>query len=435
MINLKIILTLMALSVLLPSVHAQGGVCADITPEDYPSAFTKPKLIYADKIWAKYLERYRNWQGIPAIEITDGGRLWASWYAGPVQEGKRGNFIVLATSDDDGATWSPPVVVFDSSTFFNATSWDPSLWKDAQGNLFFSVTRSMELNKEKVGLTSWFFKAQNPEDPFTSWGEATLKAKGVALNKPTFLKNGNILQPVDVRHGKDGFTNLEWNISKDGGKTFEEYSKVPFSESAHKGFGNHDAKRKNFMCEHQLVERKDGTLWMLTRTVYGLAEASSKDGGKTWIDFKPYREKFCVNTRFYLGKLKSGNLILVANDHEKSRSNMTVFLSEDDGETWGYKLVLDERGAVSYPDATQSKEGYIYIAYDRGRYAPNEQEILFAKITEADIKAGKLVDPKSKLKQIINTLTGMGGGAKDNFECTPIEANYKDAIEKLKKKK
>lgn len=34
--------------------------------------------------------------------------------------------------------------------------------------------------------------------------------------------------------------------------------------------------------EHMIVERRDGTLWMLVRTGYGIGESFSEDGGKTW---------------------------------------------------------------------------------------------------------------------------------------------------------
>lgn len=47
----------------------------------------------------------RKYQGIPTIERAPNGRLWAAWYAGPVQE-DRYNYVVLATSSDDGRTWS-----------------------------------------------------------------------------------------------------------------------------------------------------------------------------------------------------------------------------------------------------------------------------------------------------------------------------------------
>ena len=88
-------------------------------------------------------------------------------------------------------------------------------------------------------------------------------------------------------------------------------------------------------------------------------------------------------------------------------------LSEDECKSWKYKLLLDERSNVSYPDAKEAEDGYIYITYDRerGGFLKNlndvyssAREILFAKITEDDIIRGELTDKGSKLKCIISKL-------------------------------
>ena len=95
------------------------------------------------------------------------------------------------------------------------------------------------------------------------------------------------------------------------------------------------------------------------------------------------------------------------------RNNLTALLSEDDGKTWPYKLLLDGRNDVSYPDAVEAADGYIYITYDRERGCFKEdlatamadaREILMAKITEKDILAGQLTDEGSFLQGIISKL-------------------------------
>ena len=92
---------------------------------------------------------------------------------------------------------------------------------------------------------------------------------------------------------------------------------------------------------------------------------------------------------------------------------MTALLSEDDGKTWPYSLLLDERDQVSYPDAMEAEDGFIYIVYDRERGCFKEslveacadaREILMAKITEKDILAGQLTDEGSFLQGIISKL-------------------------------
>lgn len=105
---------------------------------------------------------------------------------------------------------------------------------------------------------------------------------------------------------------------------------------------------------------------MLARTSYGIAQAESFDHGATWVNERPFTTERGVNTRFFLRKLKSGALLLVVNDTPRGRSHMTAMLSEDDGETWPHKLLLDECSRVSYPDGTEGSNGVLYITYDRG---------------------------------------------------------------------
>lgn len=62
--------------------------------------------------------------------------------------------------------------------------------------------------------------------------------------------------------------------------------------------------------------------------------------------------------------------------------------------------MLDSREEVSYPDAAWDAEGHIYIVYDRGRYT--DREILMARVTEADILAGRCVTAGSYLGKVIN---------------------------------
>jgi hypothetical protein len=77
-------------------------------------------------------------------------------------------------------------------------------------------------------------------------------------------------------------------------------------------------------------------------------------------------------------------------------------LSEDDGMTWKYKMTIDERSRVSYPDGVQAEDGTVYIIYDRERY--DAKEILMAVITEEDIRQGRCVTEKARLKMIVNKM-------------------------------
>ena len=57
-------------------------------------------------------------------------------------------------------------------------------------------------------------------------------------------------------------------------------------------------------------ERRDGSLWMLVRTLYGIGESTSTDGGRTWSEVAP-SDIGHVTSRFFIRRLDSGNLVLV----------------------------------------------------------------------------------------------------------------------------
>src|SRR5690606_32184674 len=100
----------------------------------------------------------------------------------------------------------------------------------------------------------------------------------------------------------------------------------------------------------------------------------------------------------------SGKILLIKhgetiNTHE-GRSKITAWLSSDEGESWQGGLMLDERTGISYPDGFQAPDGFIYISYDRNR--STDGEILFAKFTEEDILAKSLINPQSRLKNLIS---------------------------------
>ncbi|MGH9664495.1 MAG: hypothetical protein ACRD9L_08750, partial [Bryobacteraceae bacterium] len=101
---------------------AAGGGLSRVDP-----ALSAPSLQTAPG--SQYAESNRKFQGIPGIERTRNGRLWAVLYAGDTREGPQ-NYVLLTTSGDDGKTWSPARLVIDPPGFVRA--FDACLWKDPQ---------------------------------------------------------------------------------------------------------------------------------------------------------------------------------------------------------------------------------------------------------------------------------------------------------------
>ena len=88
----------------------------------------------------------------------------------------------------------------------------------------------------------------------------------------------------------------------------------------------------------------------------------------------------------------------------KGRSHLTAMLSEDDGQTWPYTLLLDERNDAAYPDAKEGADGYIYVTYDYERV--KQREILMARFTEEDVLAGYIKSPGGRLRMLVNQALG-----------------------------
>ncbi len=156
-----------------------------------------------------------------------------------------------------------------------------------------------------------------------------------------------------------------------------------------------------------LVERKDGGLWLLVRTRYGIGEAASKDGGKTWSEVADTGIPH-TDSRFFIRRLASGRLLLVRHNSpgpKLGRSHLAAFLSEDDGRTWDGGLMLDERAGVSYPDGVQAPDDSIRVIYDYNR--TTEKQIFMARFTEEDILKRRLVSAAGKLQIQINRATAV----------------------------
>ena len=180
--------------------------------------------------------------------------------------------------------------------------------------------------------------------------------------------------------------------------------------------------------EHSVVEKNDGTLWMLSRcnskSGGEAAQSFSTDGGKTWQEqttFFPH-----VNSKAVFRRLQSGNILLIRHGEDMTkaapaREYLTAFLSLDDGKTWPAKLLLGERRTISYPDIAQAPNGDIYVHYDRNRYS--DAEILFARFREEDVQAGKLVSKDASLKNLVKSKQlGMNRGVA-NAATSPKNPN------------
>ena len=346
---------------------------------------------------AEYADSARLFQGIPGIECAANGRLWAAWYGGGVTEDAH-NYILLSTSGDGGASWQR-VLVLDPDGAGPVRAFDPCLWMDPSGKLWLFWSQEIAGNPDRVSL-SFAIATPEPARADATWSAPRAISKGVMMNKPIVTSAGRWLLPLAT-----WFTNGSARAvtTADRGETFTDV-----------GAANIADKKSRNADEHMIVERKDGSLWMLVRGHFpgdakeynGLGESISTDGGKTWSDVQASAIPHST-TRFFVRRLASGNLLLVRHnppDGKKDRSHLAAFLSADDGRTWKGGLMLDERNKVSYPDGVQAADGTIHVIYDFDR--GGAKQILMATFTEEDVLKGQWVSAKARQRVVINQATG-----------------------------
>jgi len=283
----------------------------------------------------------------------------------------------------------------------------------------------------------WAVVTEDPDSPSPRWSIPRRIADGVMLNKPTVARGGDWLLLIAV-WSHEPRQDVPWDSclhipseylrwdpvkagthvyrSRDAGATFEWLgtARVPDVVSD----------------EHMIIERKDGSLWMLVRTGSttresdfllgsgGISESISVDNGRTWSPGKRASIPQ-IPSRFFIRRLASGRLLLVKHNPRmdttwlagarlqegwQRRSHLTAYLSNDDARSWYGGLLLDDRLVVSYPDAVQAPDGRIFLVYDHNR--KTDKEILLAVFTEDDVAAGRLVDGRSWLRQLVNKAAG-----------------------------
>ena len=321
----------------------------------------------------------RKWSGMSSV-ICAGNNIFVAWQTGGTTEPDPNNlnYVVVAASTDGGFTWVDPFMII-RPVGTGSSGWYPRFYYNHAGelNLIFSW-------EGKGVFRTILYNADGPLNSIYYSEPEFLGVTRTPYTKPTLLSDGNIMYGC-------GSAVTQVMRSADDGATFQETARIT-SELP-------DSVARYSECT--LVEKKDGTLWVLRRLEnagYGGVEQSfSADGGKTWTT-PQYDLPFPLRSpgsMFHMVRLKSGALLFVTNaaGMGMDRRMMTAYLSEDDGESWPYSLLLDT-SLTSYPDIYQHDDGTIYVTFDKDRYG--EGGVRLCVFTEEDVKTGAFVSEGSK---------------------------------------
>lgn len=348
-----------------------------------------------------YAPSDRQWQGLPSIAVT-GSRIWACWYTGGTGEPRLFNYIVIAYSDDDGASWTDPFAVIDSRTTAQETAGVSEVvcnfFTDQDGELYLTFMQSK----------TWTVK-------FTDADAEDIN--DVSISEPYILTNAKIHKPPVLIKDSDGST--VWAIAYDSvsGSTDVSYTYMAVSrdkgatwEERGKIAGSVPAARK--YPESQIAQAKDGRLIMMSRIENGQAGgvevAYSDDFGVSWTDYSNNLQEPYIGpgSKGHIMSLSSGSLLVINHDTTTERGGLTAYLSEDGGETFPCRLTVDSRSGnvktgCSYPFAFE-KSGLIYVIWDYGRYV--QKEIRMSAFTEEDIRKGFYASREAQYKTVVSKL-------------------------------
>ncbi len=375
-------------------------------------------LITNKSLLKNYYSDKRVWQGIPGIAVTKKGRTFISFYSGGTKE-TYGNYAVLIKSDN-GIDFGEPIAVVKKEGSFRC--FDPVLWIDPLDRLWF-IWNVMPGEEVMASI------CEAPDADTLVWSKEFYIGRGIMMNKPTVLSSGEWLFPIAIWKF-DIYTNFRKKAI-----TVDDIAGAYVYKTADNGksfirLGAADVYNRSF-DEHMVYEKENGVLRMLVRLKNGIGESYSYDRGKKWSSGHT-TELGGPSSRFFISRLRSGRILLINHYNFTKRNNLSAFLSEDDGVTFPYRLMLDERSSVSYPDAIETDDGYINITYDRERgcFKPSleeayssAREILTARITEDDIISGKLTSKESYLKRVVCKLGHLAEGIIDPYYDSEIKSS------------
>ena len=314
------------------------------------------------------------------IEVLPNGDLLVSFYAGTVEKSKDIT-IFLCRYNSRKNTWTAPTIIVDKPEFSLGNpvlflAPDQILW------LFYLVMQGQKWNT----CTLHSIKS----DDFGHTWEPGLVFKDslgwTIRTNPIVMDNGEILFPLCDESKRYSFFMTSndlcqsWQIQ---GHTISE----PFNlQPAVIQSSNHK------LLTLMRTGGKGGHCW----------KSTSIDFGRSWSPAVPgpFRNP---NSALAMISLANGNLVAVYNDSSQRtfRTPLVISMSEDEGETWPHKQVLEDQLGeftystaktdnwssieFSYPAIVQSQDGIIHIVYTND----SRRNIKHTQLSEAWIKSSQ----------------------------------------------
>jgi Neuraminidase (sialidase) len=299
--------------------------------------------------------------------------------------------LVTRRSTDRGQTWSSPVIIAGQET---TTGYgDPALvvnkkngeivclfasdkgWPGSNAAAPIRINQSISADNgitwsPPADITSQIYSAVSTNPATREWPAAFI-ASGAALQ----LRNGRLMAVLAVREPSIKSVSNFVIYSDDNARTWQ--------VSTNRACASGD--------EAKVVELDNGDVLMSIRHSGHRLFNISHDHGITWgtqVDQNEITDPFCNGDLIRYTALTDGfnkNRLLHSIPFAKSRKNVSVLLSYDEGQTWPLKKTIYE-GSSAYSALTILDDGTIGIYYEVGEY--ETYQMYFARFSLSWLSEG-----------------------------------------------
>lgn len=305
-------------------------------------------------------------KAVNALISSDDGRSWSKFpiFQEPMKYTIRPERALVCTRE------GTVILAFMNDAERAGWKWNPESRDSPDAQLPTYSVRSLD------GGQSW----ETPQKLHSEWTGAIRDA--IQTRDGTVVFTSQMLLHNPGRHATVTYA------SNDEGKTWQRSNIIDLG-----GIGHHDGA-----TEASLVERNDGSLWMLLRTNWGrLWQAESQNVGEYWHPIGPTTLDSATAPAI-LERLQSGRIFVAWNRYywegtdafpkyggdnqatgtvtSNNRQELSVACSDDDGKTWTEPVVVATvvpnadgtypRKEVSYPYVFERRPGEIWLTTWRG---------------------------------------------------------------------
>ena len=327
--------------------------------------------------------------GWPTVARRKNGQLWLVWSGGREAHICPFGRVDAMTSNNDGATWTFPRVLFDGDvddrdagvletakgtllvTTFSSLAYEPILkaaeqkgkasgWSSEKLQRWISARDRLSPAERKRQLGVWMLRSSDGGKTFS----APYRSLVNSPHGPVQLSDGRVLYAgKELWHGENRIGVCD---SSDDGQTWNWLATIP----------TRDGDDHRNYHELHAVETADKRLIVHIRNhnnknSHETLQTESNDGGKTWS--MPHSIGVW-GVPSHLLRLRDGRLLMSYSHRRKPYGNQAR-ISEDHGRSWSQPLTISGDGIggdLGYPSTVELADGSLLtVWYERMKRSPS----------------------------------------------------------------